>query len=307
MRHYVYKSELIEIWPDTEIPDGCEEVFTRDAVGSALLAFAASIARGLSMEEAREAALRDLEGGERSISNRREVVKVEFGPTGEPLSMRLASDDGKTHWEGCEMAHGHSECARRAIEDLRRDLVEARAAHVKAFAQMCDAKDNEMEALRAELARVNASFQRETARNSGLTHLLAAWMQQHELEHEPGPWSKGCSFCALVLKSRELLKDTIFAGALEKELRAARQPEQPQSEDDKALTALVDEFAAEMKLKLLAKRREGNWGWDNPENRDKIEHGLFAHLKRPGQWIDVANYAAFLWNIDRQPEQGDPI
>lgn len=209
---------------------------------------------------------------------------------------------------------------KKTYEELERELAEARANYEAMEKQWTHAVEQcrlhtvarhreaaETEALRAELARVNESFQRETLHNSELTHLLAAWMQQHELEHEPGPWSKGCSFCALVLKSRELLKDTIFAGALEKELRAARQPAQPQSEDDKALTALVDEFAAEMKLKLLAKRREGNWGWDNPENRDKIEHGLFAHLKRPGQWIDVANYAAFLWNIDRHPEQGDPI
>jgi hypothetical protein len=67
----------------------------------------------------------------------------------------------------------------------------------------------------------------------------------------------------------------------------------------KALDALVDAFAAEMRAKLQEQRRRCWYGWDDPANRDIIRARLAEHLAKPGsQWVDVANFAAMLWNLE---------
>lgn len=60
---------------------------------------------------------------------------------------------------------------------------------------------------RAEWERERANFHRETLRTSELSAMLRRWMEQHEAEHGPGPWSRGCSVCALVGESRALLAE----------------------------------------------------------------------------------------------------
>lgn len=50
-----------------------------------------------------------------------------------------------------------------------------------------------------------AKFQQETRRTSELSALLQRWIERHEAEHEPGPWSRSCAVCALVGESRALL------------------------------------------------------------------------------------------------------
>lgn len=66
----------------------------------------------------------------------------------------------------------------------------------------------------------------------------------------------------------------------------------------KALDALVDAFAAEMKKKLRVKALQGRGGWDNPEFEDGIRESLERHVCRgKGQEIDIANLAAMLWNF----------
>lgn len=66
----------------------------------------------------------------------------------------------------------------------------------------------------------------------------------------------------------------------------------------KALDALVDAFAAEMKKKLRKKAAEGRSGWDNPLYKDGIRDALILHVVRgPGQEVDAANLAAMLWNF----------
>jgi hypothetical protein len=66
----------------------------------------------------------------------------------------------------------------------------------------------------------------------------------------------------------------------------------------RALDALVDAFAVEMKKKLRAKADAGRTGWDNPANADGIRAAMFEHAARgPGQEVDVANFAAMLWNL----------
>ena len=60
-----------------------------------------------------------------------------------------------------------------------------------------------------------------------------------------------------------------------------------------ALDALVDDFAEAMKKRLRKKFVEGKEGWDNPNwPIEDIRKQLFA-CRDP---IDIANFAAFLWN-----------
>ena len=67
----------------------------------------------------------------------------------------------------------------------------------------------------------------------------------------------------------------------------------------KALNIMVDAFAKAMKAKLRDKYlRDYYVGWDSRENREVIEVSLRKHVDRGGQWIDVANLAAMLWNME---------
>jgi hypothetical protein len=64
----------------------------------------------------------------------------------------------------------------------------------------------------------------------------------------------------------------------------------------KAIDALVDDFAKHMKSKLRMKAMEGKSGWDDPEwTRDQIKRAMIEHVDK-GDPVDVANFAAFLWN-----------
>ncbi|MBO6759145.1 MAG: hypothetical protein JJ902_22665 [Roseibium sp.] len=64
-----------------------------------------------------------------------------------------------------------------------------------------------------------------------------------------------------------------------------------------ALDQLVDRFAAAMKSKLrLAAMERGKSGWDDPNwHPEAIRLALFDHVAK-GDAVDVANFAAFLWN-----------
>lgn len=66
----------------------------------------------------------------------------------------------------------------------------------------------------------------------------------------------------------------------------------------KALDAMVDSFAEQMKAKLSRKALEGKTGWDDPNwTPDMIKQNLIEHVeKENGDMVDVANIAMFLWN-----------
>lgn len=67
-----------------------------------------------------------------------------------------------------------------------------------------------------------------------------------------------------------------------------------------ALNALVDEFAKAMKRKLRAKLFSGRSGWDDVKNAEGIRAALLEHaLRGETQWVDVANFAAMLWNMEQ--------
>ena len=66
------------------------------------------------------------------------------------------------------------------------------------------------------------------------------------------------------------------------------------------LQMVVREFGAVMLAKLQTKRLRGFTGWNATNLPDSVlERGLMDHVARamrdPKQWIDVANFAAFLW------------
>ena len=73
------------------------------------------------------------------------------------------------------------------------------------------------------------------------------------------------------------------------------------------LEKMVDDFAARMLEKLIDKDDEGWSGWSQPNYRKVLEHKLMDHAVRAlqgesEQWLDVANFAAFL---DYQSRQED--
>lgn len=75
-----------------------------------------------------------------------------------------------------------------------------------------------------------------------------------------------------------------------------------------ALDALVDDFALEMKAKLRSKyEMDGYFGWDSRGTIDEIKNNLSDHLyRRDGRktdWVDIANFSAFLWNLK---DESDP-
>ena len=64
------------------------------------------------------------------------------------------------------------------------------------------------------------------------------------------------------------------------------------------LQTAVNDFAKEMKVKLLRKKAQGFEGWDfiGSENAQlKLMKHFVRAIRDPEQWVDVANFAMFLW------------
>jgi hypothetical protein len=80
-------------------------------------------------------------------------------------------------------------------------------------------------------------------------------------------------------------------------------PNGPLADDMRALGELVHRFAAAMRHKLYEKAAEGYTGWNNPENIEMIQQKLLANAER-GDWVDVANLAAMLWNQEQSSYEG---
>ncbi len=72
-----------------------------------------------------------------------------------------------------------------------------------------------------------------------------------------------------------------------------------------SLDALVDAFAEEMKAKLREKAQGGYTGWDDPDwavserpldpEDETVWQALHEHVGK-GDPVDIANFAAFIWN-----------
>ena len=65
------------------------------------------------------------------------------------------------------------------------------------------------------------------------------------------------------------------------------------------LSELVAKGAQQMLLKLKEKQEEGRSGWDDQTNYRGMWQQLELHASRR-DWIDVANFALFLWNLEKQ-------
>lgn len=68
--------------------------------------------------------------------------------------------------------------------------------------------------------------------------------------------------------------------------------------EEGALVEMVDDFAREIKKKLLAQCGKGRKGWDDPKwDVDDIEWRMYEQVMKVGvDPIDVAAFAVFLWN-----------
>jgi hypothetical protein len=67
----------------------------------------------------------------------------------------------------------------------------------------------------------------------------------------------------------------------------------------KALGLLVSDFKRAMMGKLLRKHEEGVTGWDDPRFKEGIKLSLQRAADR-GEWVNVANYSAMLWNMEQE-------
>ncbi len=71
------------------------------------------------------------------------------------------------------------------------------------------------------------------------------------------------------------------------------------------IQSLVKDFSSRMREKLLKKLGRGWRGWENDAFKRKLEDDILIHLRLAlqgdaSQWVDVANYAAFLDYQSRQ-------
>ena len=68
-------------------------------------------------------------------------------------------------------------------------------------------------------------------------------------------------------------------------------------EELQKLDRLVDKFSVEMKKKIFAKFDAG-WrgGWDDRANKERMKLKILGNASK-GDMVDVANYAAFIWNM----------
>lgn len=85
------------------------------------------------------------------------------------------------------------------------------------------------------------------------------------------------------------------------------------SSEKQKIQAMVSDFSSRMEAKLQSKRGRGWKGWSHDLFKKQLEDDLLLHLKLAlqgdaTQWVDVANYAAFLDYQIRQStdqKQGD--
>jgi len=74
-------------------------------------------------------------------------------------------------------------------------------------------------------------------------------------------------------------------------------------EEINRLYRVIDDFAAEMKVRLSEQAIKGYRGWDDPENYQRIVEMMIEHAAvSEGEEVDAANLAMFLWNLRRQTD-----
>ena len=73
-----------------------------------------------------------------------------------------------------------------------------------------------------------------------------------------------------------------------------------QAAEQEALASLMNVFSETMFKKILMKRQQGYHAWDKktPDMIELLKTRLQENLNR-GDWVDVANLAMFLWNMQQ--------
>ena len=69
---------------------------------------------------------------------------------------------------------------------------------------------------------------------------------------------------------------------------------------EKLLRLACIDFEWACRKKLETKEKQGWFGWDNPDNKEKLERYLIEHTEKPltqRNLIDIANFCNFLWNL----------
>ena len=76
--------------------------------------------------------------------------------------------------------------------------------------------------------------------------------------------------------------------------------QETQQEIDR-LNRVVDDFAAEMKVRLREQAIKGYRGWDDPAYYQQISEMMIQHASvSSGQEVDAANLAMILWYLRQQ-------
>ena len=76
--------------------------------------------------------------------------------------------------------------------------------------------------------------------------------------------------------------------------------QETQQEIDR-LNRVVDDFAAEMKVRLREQAIKGYRGWDDPAYYQQISEMMIQHAPvSSGQEVDAANLAMILWYLRQQ-------
>jgi hypothetical protein len=98
--------------------------------------------------------------------------------------------------------------------------------------------------------------------------------------------------------------------SVEQAARCIRIPTAPTGDEDDEehrLLNLVERFSSAMFDKLLAKMRDGHYGWDYKGNMDILIEGYKKHCARGGDatfeesnLVDIANFCAFIWNLRKK-------
>ena len=71
------------------------------------------------------------------------------------------------------------------------------------------------------------------------------------------------------------------------------------------LDVTLERFTAALRSKLVEKVLEGQRGWDDPTNFERMEQEMIVRAMNPyeGHQIDVAAFAMFTWHLDEQRKE----
>lgn len=111
-----------------------------------------------------------------------------------------------------------------------------------------------------------------------------------------------CIDCASKYYTEHVIPLEIYKDSMEK--AEAHDPDI--HEELKRLLVAVDQFAAQMKVKLYKKALEGLRGWDNEHfvNSGEAHTCLLEHATGiPKDMVDVANFAMFIWALEQKEKE----